>query len=80
MDEQQRKAFEQAVERKKQESEERSHAPSAPRGTPPPSDPAAAGMQANEHQLIADDQPQDTLSVREKNTGHGKKTADKWNQ
>jgi hypothetical protein len=24
--------------------------------------------------------PQDVTSVRAKNTGHGKKTADKWNQ
>ena len=24
--------------------------------------------------------PQDVLSVRAKNSGHGKKTADKWNQ
>jgi len=24
--------------------------------------------------------PQDTTSVRAKSTGHGKKTADKWNQ
>jgi hypothetical protein len=80
MDEQQRKAFEQAVERKKEESERRSHAPSTPRGGPAPDDPAAASMQANEQQLIADEQVQDTFSVRDKNTGHGKKTADKWNQ
>jgi hypothetical protein len=27
-----------------------------------------------------DDRPQDTLDPRAKNSGHGKKTADKWNQ
>jgi hypothetical protein len=26
------------------------------------------------------DRPQDTLDPRAKNSGHGKKTADKWNQ
>ena len=31
-------------------------------------------------QLLQDSTPQDTLSVRAKNSGHGKKTADKWNQ
>ena len=31
-------------------------------------------------QLFEDNTQQDTLSVRAKNTGHGKKTADKWNQ
>ena len=30
--------------------------------------------------LFEDNTHQDTLSVRAKNTGHGKKTADKWNQ
>jgi hypothetical protein len=33
-----------------------------------------------ERELIADDRPQDEFSVRAKNTGHKKKTADKWNQ
>ena len=80
MDEQQRQAFEQAVARKKQEAEARSQATGTPPGGPPPDDPTAAAIQANERQLIADDQPQDTLSVRDKNTGHGHKTADKWNQ
>jgi hypothetical protein len=30
--------------------------------------------------LNAPGTPQDVSSVRAKNTGHGKKTADKWNQ
>jgi hypothetical protein len=29
---------------------------------------------------LAADRPQDVFSVRAKNSGHGKKTADKWNQ
>jgi hypothetical protein len=33
-----------------------------------------------EEQMRGDDRRPDDLSVRAKNTGHGKKTADKWNQ
>ena len=33
-----------------------------------------------EEQMRGDDRQQDDLSVRAKNSGHGKKTADKWNQ
>jgi hypothetical protein len=33
-----------------------------------------------EAELLADDRVPDDYSVRAKNTGHGKKTADKWNQ
>jgi hypothetical protein len=39
-----------------------------------------ASARAHERQLLADEQPPDTLSTRAKSTGHGKKTADKWNQ
>ena len=31
-------------------------------------------------EMRGDDRVQDDYSVRAKNTGHGKKTADKWNQ
>lgn len=31
-------------------------------------------------QLLKDDRTQDDFSVRAKNSGHGKVTADKWNQ
>jgi hypothetical protein len=34
----------------------------------------------NVQESIVRDGPQDQLSVRAKNSGHGKKTADKWNQ
>jgi hypothetical protein len=33
----------------------------------------------SEH-MRAPDRPQETVDPRAKNTGHGKKTADKWNQ
>jgi hypothetical protein len=35
---------------------------------------------AEEQSLIADDRQPDQLSTRAKSSGHGKKTADKWNQ
>jgi hypothetical protein len=31
-------------------------------------------------EMLAPDRTQDDFSVRAKNAGHGKKTADKWNQ
>jgi hypothetical protein len=74
MDEQQRAAFEAAVERKKHESEARSH----DAGPAPTGDSAITGDQ---HSLISDDRKtQDVYSVRDKNSGKGHKTADKWNQ
>jgi len=44
----------------------------------PEHDDARAAEQ--ERKLISDATPQDVTSVRAKNMGHGKKTADKWNQ
>jgi hypothetical protein len=55
----------QAVERKNQEAQERAE---------------ASRVQAEENSLTAADRPQDEFSVRAKGSGHGKKTADKWNQ
>jgi len=69
MDEKQRDQFREAVDKKNEEAAERSHAGAA-----------GASVQANEQQLIDTDETQDTYSVRDKSTGHGKKTADKWNQ
>jgi hypothetical protein len=54
-----------AVERKEAEARERSQ---------------ASRMEAEEASLEGHDRPQDEMSVRAKNSGHGKKTADKWNQ
>jgi hypothetical protein len=39
-----------------------------------------ARAQAEENSLVGTDRQQDQLSVRAKNSGHKKKTADKWNQ
>jgi hypothetical protein len=39
-----------------------------------------ARARSEEQSIVADDRQQDQLSVRAKNSGHGKKTADKWNQ
>ena len=33
-----------------------------------------------QEEMLRPDRPQDEYSVRAKNSGHGKKTADKWNQ
>ena len=33
-----------------------------------------------ERDMTSNERPPDTLDPRAKNTGHGKKTADKWNQ
>jgi hypothetical protein len=39
------------------------------------------GEMANtQHEVLDARTPQDVTSVRAKSTGHGKKTADKWNQ
>jgi hypothetical protein len=77
MDPKQQQAFEEAVERKKDESEARSRAQSPLGGAPDADDAVTESPQAS---LIEDGRHQDTLSVRDKNTGKGKKTADKWNQ
>jgi hypothetical protein len=74
MDKQQQEAFAAAVERKKRESETRSH----------DSGPAPEGQSAvrgDQHSLISDSRKsQDVFDPRDKNSGKGKKTADKWNQ
>ena len=79
MDPEQQEAFKEAVERKKAEAQEASEAPdpNADGGSKVVLDATGAaqpGLQTN------DRSSQDTFSVRDKNSGHGKKTADKWNQ
>jgi len=74
MDEETRARFEAAVERKKDEARERSE--QTGQDTPAP-----ATVGGDQHSLIADDRKtQDVYDVRAKNSGKGKKTADKWNQ
>lgn len=74
MDDPQLERFREAVDRKSEEA--RAASEQAPR--PDPADPA--GVPADEESLYEHGRPQDTLSIRDKNAGKGKKTADKWNQ
>jgi hypothetical protein len=78
MDEDTRKQFAEAVDRKKQDSLERSHQHDRT-GERPGGDPGSVG--GDQHSLVSDGRKtQDVFSTRDKNSGHGKKTADKWNQ
>ena len=74
MERDQQERFAEAVERKKADAEARSKQP-APGA---PSDSAVhEEVQASQ---VETGRPQDVYSVRDKNAGKGKKTADKWNQ
>jgi hypothetical protein len=74
--EQQLDQFREAVDRKAEAAEEASRAHPANAGGPDPEE-ADPGVQRSR---IEDGRTQATYSVRDKNTGKGKKTADKWNQ
>ncbi len=67
--------FRKAVDRKSAESEAASEATGSPGGSGSP-------VTAEDEQAprIETGRPQDVRSARDKNSGHGKKTADKWNQ
>jgi hypothetical protein len=58
--------------------EQRRHPEKADQEADPPA--ADTPPHAPEADMLADGRRQDDLSVRAKNSGHGKKTADKWNQ
>ncbi|MDQ4041833.1 MAG: hypothetical protein M3141_08800 [Actinomycetota bacterium] len=62
-----------AVDRKSAEAQERSRA-----GAEHP--PAGDDLSPESQNLTGTDRTQDASSVRDKNAGKGKKTADKWNQ
>ena len=72
---QQLEHFREAVDRKAEEADAASHANPARTG-PVPDQPGAEYQDAK----IRPDRAQDAFSIRDKNTGKGKKTADKWNQ
>jgi hypothetical protein len=74
MEPDQQQRFAEAVERKKADAEARSKEPGP--GTPGESA-VDAEVQAPQ---VETGRPQDVYSVRDKNAGKGKKTADKWNQ
>ena len=73
MDEDQLERFGEAVERKKQEAKEASEQPHQ-------ENPAGTDVGGDQPDLTAASRPQDTRDIRDKNSGKGKKTADKWNQ
>lgn len=73
--EQQLEQFGEAVERKREEAERRSHEGANPEGVEP-----AGGVHGDQESLTEDGRSQDVRSPRDKNSGHGKMTADKWNQ
>ena len=75
MEKEQQEAFKEAVERKAREAEAASHA--SPQHGGQDED---AAIQGDQDSLRSPGRSQDTLSARDKNSGHGKKTADKWNQ
>jgi hypothetical protein len=77
MDRDQQEAFKEAVERKKEDSEERSRAQRPLAGQSGGDGGVSEDPQSS---LIEHGRVQDTLSPRDKNAGKGKKTADKWNQ
>ncbi len=79
MDPEQQQRFREAVDRKSEAAEEASKHPGQnPRLGSPVTLDSSGQMQPG---LQTDDRSsQDTFSVRDKNSGHGKKTADKWNQ
>ena len=77
MDPEQQQAFREAVDRKNAEAEAQSRAQGAG-GQTAPGDPVTdTDSQGPIHET---GRPQDVFSIRDKNAGKGKKTADKWNQ
>ena len=74
MESDQQQRFADAVERKKAEADARARTPSA-------QNPAGSDVDGEvQRPEIEHGRPQDVYSVRDKNSGKGKKTADKWNQ
>jgi hypothetical protein len=74
MEREQQERFAAAVERKKSDSEARSRATGEQTPT------GSAVDEEIQPSEVETGRPQDTYSVRDKNAGKGKKTADKWNQ
>ena len=61
--------------------EQRRHPEKFERPEENPDDPAHENpTRVPDSEMKGKDRVQDDFSVRAKNTGHGKKTADKWNQ
>ena len=79
MESEQQRRFREAVDRKSRAAEEASKNPARnPSAGDPVTLDATGEMQPG---IQTDDRStQDVFSARDKNSGHGKKTADKWNQ
>jgi hypothetical protein len=75
MDTEQQERFRKAVDRKSAEAEAASH---QPRREPSPA--AQEIDEATQRERTDTAHTQDEFSVRDKNSGKGHKTADKWNQ
>ena len=73
MDDNQLERFRQAVEDKNEDARDASTAGGAPQ-------PRGATPEREQPELHEHGRPQDTRDERAKSSGHGKKTADKWNQ
>jgi hypothetical protein len=74
---QQLEHFREAVERKADQADEASHAHPRTAGQ---ADDEPGGSSRFQRSKEEPGRPQDTFSVRDKSSGKGKKTADKWNQ
>jgi hypothetical protein len=72
MDPKQQERFREALDRKEAEAEAASHNPRQ--------EPGAGGVPGDRAELSDTAHEQDDFSVRDKNSRHGKVTADKWNQ
>ena len=75
MEPEQRERFQEALDRKHEEAERKGQANQPHAGSAPPE-----AEVARDQTPIGTDRVQDDFSIRDKNTGHKKKTADKWNQ
>ena len=78
MDKDQQEQFAAAVERKKAEAQEASEAQGAAHGSS--GGKVALDSTGQGQPGVFDTGTQDNASPRDKNSGHGKVTADKWNQ
>jgi hypothetical protein len=74
VEKEQQERFKDAVERKSREAEE------ASRASQQAGQDEEGAVQGDQENLRSPSQPQDTFSVRDKNTRHKQVTADKWNQ
>ena len=73
VDDRQLEQFGEAVERKKQAAKEASEQPA-------PQHPSGEDVDGDQAALTEHGREQDVRDPRAKNSGHGQKTADKWNQ